>query len=285
MKLAAPLLLFAAATLPSTLLTAQTPAAKPATPASATAARKPVAAAPTCAKLPEYSTKIPALPAGLPCAKALYTITVTPPIKMDYVSPLVAPGLREYLGFETSTYSLAYVDAKIGTGPLAAPHKYYTIAYTGYLVDGTKFDSSFDHPDHEPITIYMGEHQVIPGWDTGFAGMHIGGKRRLFIPYQLGYGAQNYPPSPRPTVLPGKSELIFDVELISQSDEAPKPKAPPTPPPAANSTPKPAPTAPAPAAAAPATSPATTTAPAPAAPQTAPTASPASPATPATPKP
>jgi peptidylprolyl isomerase len=261
MKLAATFLLLAAA--PASL-TAQTPAAKPATPAAATVARKP-AAAPACAKLPEYSTKIPALPATLPCAKALYTITVTPPIKMDYVSPLVAPGLREYLGFESSTYSLAYVDAKIGTGPLAAPHKYYTIAYTGYLVDGTKFDSSFDHPEHEPITIFMGEHQVIPGWDTGFAGMHVGGKRRLFIPFQLGYGVQNYPPSPRPTVIPGKSELIFDVELISQSDEAPKPKAPPTPPPAANSTPKPAAPA-APATPAPATPPAPTTAPAPTAP-------------------
>jgi len=268
MKLAATLLLLTAS---PALLLAQTPAAKPATPPAA-AARKPAAATPACAKLPEYSTKIPALPASLPCAKALYTITVTPPIKMDYVSPLVAPGLREYLGFESSTYSLAYVDTKVGTGPLAAPHKYYTIAYTGYLVDGTKFDSSFDHPDHEPITIYMGEHQVIPGWDTGFAGMHVGGKRRLFIPYQLGYGTANYPPSPRPTVIPGKSELIFDVELVSQSDEAPKPKAPPTPPPAANSTPKPAPTSPAPAAPA-------TAAPAPSTPP-APTAAPAAPAPP-----
>jgi peptidylprolyl isomerase len=259
MKLAAILLLLSAA--PASLI-AQTPAAKPAT-APATAARKPAAAAPACAKLPEYSTKIPALPASLPCAKPLYTITITPPVKIDYVSPLAAPGLREYLGFESSTYSLAYVDTKVGTGPLAAPHKYYTIHYTGYLVDGTKFDSSFDHPDHEPITIFMGEHQVIPGWDTGFAGMHIGGKRRLFIPYQLGYGVQNYPPN-RPTVIPGKSELIFDVELVSQSDEAPKPKAPPTPPPAANSTPKPAPTAaPAPAVPAPATPPAPTAPPQP----------------------
>ena len=105
------------------------------------------------------------------------------------------------------------------TGELAAPHKWYTIQYTGYLVDGTKFDSSYDHPGAEPFSIPYGQHQVIPGWDTGFDGMHVGGKRRLFIPYQLAYGSNGKPP------IPPKAELIFDVELISQSDERPA-KAP-----------------------------------------------------------
>lgn len=102
------------------------------------------------------------------------------------------------------------------------PHKFYSIHYTGYLADGTKFDSSFDHPGAEPITIEYGQHQVIPGWDTGFDGMHVGGKRRLFIPYQLAYGATAKGP------IPARSELIFDVELVSQSDTPPAPKAPPT---------------------------------------------------------
>ena len=77
----------------------------------------------------------------------------TSPVKLDYVSPLEGPELRETLGLESSTFSLDYVDTKVGTGPLAAPHKWYTIHYTGYLIDGTKFDSSLDRG--EPISIHL----------------------------------------------------------------------------------------------------------------------------------
>jgi len=178
-------------------------------------------AAPTCSKLPKLSPKIPALPAGAPCAKPLYTIVSEPAVKLQYVSPLEGPGLRETLGLEPTSFSLDYVDTKIGTGELAAPHKWYTIHYTGYLTDGTKFDSSVDRG--EPLSVAYGQHQVIPGWDTGFDGMRVGGKRRLFIPYQLAYGATARGP------IPAKSELVFDVELISQSDEKPQPKTPPAP--------------------------------------------------------
>jgi peptidylprolyl isomerase len=178
-------------------------------------------AAPVCAKLPELSPKIPALPAGAPCAKPLYTLVSEPSVKLQYVSPLEGPGLRETLGLEPTIISLDYVDTKIGTGELAAPHKWYTIHYTGYLTDGTKFDSSVDRG--EPLNIAYGQHQVIPGWDTGFDGMRVGGKRRLFIPYQLAYGTTAR------GAIPAKSELVFDVELISQSDEKPQPKTPPTP--------------------------------------------------------
>jgi peptidylprolyl isomerase len=175
-------------------------------------------AEPACSKLPELSPKIPALPPGSPCAKPLYTITTVPAVKLDYISPIENPGLREALGLEASSFSLNYIDTKIGTGPLAAPHKFYTVHYTGYLLDGTKFDSSVDRGD--PITIEYGKHQVIPGWDTGFDGMHVGGKRRLFIPYQLAYGANGQGP------IPARAELVFDVELVAQSDTAPAPKAP-----------------------------------------------------------
>jgi peptidylprolyl isomerase len=222
---------------------------KPATPA--TAAHPPARAAAPCVKLPDISPKVPAVPAGLPCAKGLYTITTIPSVKLENISPLIVPDqLRETLGLETSTFTLAYIDTRIGTGPLAAPHKFYTIHYTGYLTDGTVFDSSHNHPpENEPITIEYGKHNVIPGWDTGFDGMHVGGKRRLFIPFQLAYG-----PNGKPPTIPAKAELIFDVELVSQSDTRPAPKAPPMPP-----TPPPAPTAPPatpPPAAAPATPPA-----------------------------
>lgn len=174
-----------------------------------------------CAKLPELSSKIPALPAGSPCPKALYTITQHPSITLDYASPLLSSQLRDELDAKTSTFSLDYVDTQVGTGPLALPHKWYTVKYTGYLADGTKFDSSYDHPGGEPISFPYGQHRVIPGWDTGFEGMHIGGKRRLYVPYQLAYGENGRPP------IPAKAELIFDLELVAQSDTQPAPPAAP----------------------------------------------------------
>ncbi len=129
------------------------------------------------------------------------------------------PNVPKITGVPQPLYALRYVDTVIGTGPLAEQRKFYTVHYTGWLTDGTKFDSSVDRG--APITFPYGARQVIPGWDTGFEGMHVGGKRRLFIPYQLAYGE-----SGRPPVIPAKADLIFDLELISQSDTPP---APPTP--------------------------------------------------------
>jgi peptidylprolyl isomerase len=111
-------------------------------------------------------------------------------------------------------YALTYLDLRIGTGALVEPRQWTTVQYTGYLTDGTKFDSSYDHG--QPFTFPYGAHRVIPGWDTGFEGMRIGGTRRLFIPYQLAYGEMGRPPA-----IPPKAELIFDVEVLSQSDTPP----------------------------------------------------------------
>ena len=126
-------------------------------------------------------------------------------------------------------YSLRFVDTIVGTGALAEPRKFYTVDYTGYLTDGTVFDSS---KEHGPITFPQGAGRVIPGFDTAFEGMHIGGKRRVFIPYELAYGPIGVPKRPdRPgNGIPPKSLLIFDLELVSISDTPPKPKTPPTPP-------------------------------------------------------
>jgi peptidylprolyl isomerase len=170
-----------------------------------------------CVTLPPISPKIPALPADAPCAKALYTLTKTPDLKLDYVSPLVSPEIRDSLSTGPTTYSLLYIDTKIGTGELGHQKMWYTVHYTGYLPDGTKFDSSLDRG--EPISFPYGGHRVIEGWDTGFEGMHVGGKRRLFVPYQLAYGEAGRPP-----VIPAKAELIFDVELLSESATQPTPK-------------------------------------------------------------
>jgi peptidylprolyl isomerase len=146
------------------------------------------------------------------------------------------PNIPKVVGIPKTIYALRYVDTVVGTGPLAEPSilgtseadskiKWYTVRYTGWLTDGTKFDSSFDHPGAEPITFPAGAHRVIPGWDTGFQGMHVGGKRRLFIPYQLAYGEAGRPPH-----IPAKSDLIFDIELVSISDTPPAPKTSPAPP-------------------------------------------------------
>ncbi len=113
--------------------------------------------------------------------------------------PTTPPNIPKVVGVAKTAYALRYVDIVTGTGPLAemsvlgtseadSKIKWFTVKYTGWLTDGTKFDSSDDHPGAEPITFPAGAHRVIPGWDTGFAGMHVGGKRRLFIPYQLAYG-------------------------------------------------------------------------------------------------
>lgn len=274
-------LAIAIAALPGSAQTAK-PTTSSATPAKAAGsapatAAKAAASARSCVKLPTLSPKIPALPAGLSCAKPLYTITVTrnPSATLTDISPLEDPALRDALGIPLpESFTLSYIDTKVGSGALLVPRKWYTIQYTGYLVDGTKFDSSFDHPDHAPLSFQQGpqgpqgQRQVVPGMDTGLDGMKVGGKRRLFIPWQLAYG-----PSAHANI-PPKSMLIFDVELVSQSDKDPSPK-PPAPPVAA---PKPA-TPPAPA-----TAPTPAAAPAPAAAPT-PAAAPAPATAPAAPRP
>jgi peptidylprolyl isomerase len=124
------------------------------------------------------------------------------------------PGVPAVHGLVKSAFALRYQEIKIGTGPVAESNKLYKVHYTGWLAsDGKKFDSSFDHPDKEPIQFPQGRGRVIPGWDQGFEGMRIGGKRRLFIPYQLAYGVMGRAP-----VIPAKSDLIFDIELVAVDD-------------------------------------------------------------------
>ena len=110
---------------------------------------------------------------------------------------------------------MRYIDVERGTGRPAEPGKIYVVQYTGWLRDGTKFDSSRDRP--EPFSFEQGKRKVIPGWDAGFEGMRVGGKRRLLIPYQLAYGENGR------GKIPPKAELIFDVELIDVRDPPPAP--------------------------------------------------------------
>jgi FKBP-type peptidyl-prolyl cis-trans isomerase FkpA len=106
----------------------------------------------------------------------------------------------------TST-GLRYQDVTVGAGDEATAGRTAVVHYTGWLPDGKKFDSSRDRG--EPFSFPLGAGQVIPGWDQGVAGMKVGGRRKLVIPSELGYGAQGAPPD-----IPPNSTLIFDVELL-----------------------------------------------------------------------
>lgn len=117
-------------------------------------------------------------------------------------------------GFEVDSAALTktasglqYQDMVAGTGPEATPGQTAVVHYTGWLTDGTKFDSSRDRG--QPFSFPLGGGQVIAGWDEGVAGMKVGGRRKLVIPPDLGYGAMGSPP-----VIPASATLVFDVELV-----------------------------------------------------------------------
>jgi FKBP-type peptidyl-prolyl cis-trans isomerase FkpA len=97
-----------------------------------------------------------------------------------------------------------------GAGPVPKHGDTVTVHYSGWLADGTKFDSSVDRD--EPFSFVLGAGQVIQGWDQGVAGMRVGDKARLTIPPELAYGEQGYPGA-----IPPHATLIFEVELLSIS--------------------------------------------------------------------
>ncbi len=106
-----------------------------------------------------------------------------------------------------SEKGLEIVDVQVGTGTEATSGQNVTVHYTGWLTNGTKFDSSVDRG--KPFSFPLGGGRVIKGWDQGVAGMKEGGKRRLTIPPEFGYGARG-----AGKVIPPHSTLIFDVELL-----------------------------------------------------------------------
>jgi FKBP-type peptidyl-prolyl cis-trans isomerase FkpA len=107
----------------------------------------------------------------------------------------------------TTPSGLQMEDLRVGTGARAAAGNDVTVHYTGWLTDGRKFDSSLDR--NEPFVFALGRGNVIAGWDEGVEGMCIGGKRKLTIPPQLGYGAYG-----AGGVIPPNATLVFEVELL-----------------------------------------------------------------------
>ncbi len=107
----------------------------------------------------------------------------------------------------TTASGLKYVDVVVGKGASPTAGKQVKVHYTGTLENGKKFDSSVDRK--EPFSFTIGVGQVIPGWDEGVMSIKVGGKRKLIIPPNLGYGTQG-----AGGVIPPNATLLFDVELL-----------------------------------------------------------------------
>jgi len=178
---------------------------------------------------------------GQSAAKPAAPKTTARPATASSAGVKLPPGVPPARGILKTAFSLRYQDIHIGTGADAEPNKQYKVHYTGWLAaDGHKFDSSYDHKapvmgadgkpeldadgkprmkEGQPISFMQGFGRVIPGFDQGFTGMKVGGKRRLFIPWQLAYGARGRPgPNPANPGIPPKADLIFDIELVDVTD-------------------------------------------------------------------
>ena len=126
--------------------------------------------------------------------------------KVTSNEPAVVLAGEAFTGSLTKTASgLCYVDLVVGEGAQPEPTSRVKVHYTGWLLDGKKFDSSIDRG--EPIVFPL--TGVIPGWTEGVGGMRVGGKRKLVIPFNLAYGAAGRPPQ-----IPPRATLVFDVELL-----------------------------------------------------------------------
>jgi FKBP-type peptidyl-prolyl cis-trans isomerase len=108
----------------------------------------------------------------------------------------------------TTSSGMQIIDEVVGTGQEAKTGDTVSVNYTGWLADGTKFDSSYDR--NQTFDFTLGAGNVNKGWDEGVVGMKVGGKRKLIIPPDLGYGASGFPP-----VIPANATLTFEVELVA----------------------------------------------------------------------
>lgn len=144
-----------------------------------------------------------AAPAALPGAN---NAAQPPPVPTRAPQGAAAPAPA---GAVTTASGLQYVDEVVGNGAQPKPGQTVMVNYSGYLDNGTKFDSSFDHSPPGPLKFPLGAGRVIRGWDEGIASMKVGGKRKLIIPPNLAYGERG-----SGSVIPPNARLTFDVELV-----------------------------------------------------------------------
>ena len=149
------------------------------------------------AVLTSFSPVIPCRPRPRPAG------TLQPETDKDTGKPIV-----------TTPSGLKYVDLVVGSGPVVKTGDYVVVKYLGKLADGTKFDASADHGGTFPYQ--QGVTSLIPGWTEGTSTMKVGGKRKLIIPPQLGYGAQGVG-----DVIPPNATLIFEIEMVSSGSKPP----------------------------------------------------------------
>jgi FKBP-type peptidyl-prolyl cis-trans isomerase len=142
----------------------------------------------------------------LPLAACGSDAVTAPPATIETAT--FAPALGVNLSASTKTTSgVYYRDIVTGTGAAVAPGQTVTVHYTGWLVNGTQFDTN--GPTDAPFPFILGTGNVIAGWHLGIPGMRVGGQRQLIIPPSLGYGAQDY------GSIPGNSILVFNVTIVS----------------------------------------------------------------------
>jgi peptidylprolyl isomerase len=146
---------------------------------------------------------------GRPAQPAATTQGGAAPAPLPGMEP-TAPAAQPAQGGNalTTASGLQIIDEVVGNGPQPQAGQTVIVQYTGYLDNGTKFDSSYDR--NAPFEFVLGAGQVIRGWDEGLSTMKVGGKRRLVIPPELAYGAQGAGGG----VIPPNARLTFDVELI-----------------------------------------------------------------------
>ena len=139
-------------------------------------------------------------------SSAQTTPQTTPPAQSQVATTAPAPSAPAASKIPDVT-ELKIKDLVVGKGATAKVGSTASVNYTGWLTDGTQFDSSIGRA---PFEFVIGQGGVIEGWDKGVAGMKVGGKRELIIPPAMGYGAQGSPP-----VIPPNATLRFDIELLS----------------------------------------------------------------------
>jgi FKBP-type peptidyl-prolyl cis-trans isomerase len=143
----------------------------------------------------------------LAIAVAIIVPTATAVIIATTVPAPIAADETDKEGTVTTKSGLKYKELRVGNGAEAKAGNTVSVHYTGTFTDGKKFDSSLDRK--EPFPFKLGAGMVIKGWDEGVAGMKVGGKRKLMVPYKLAYGERGFGDT-----IPPKTDLVFEVELL-----------------------------------------------------------------------